>query len=673
MKTVQTILFLSFTSLILFFFPMSESQRAFAQSSDPVLYFSDITSGLKTGNSDASSGRTPNVDGAIVTIWGHNLGSTQGSSKVTCNGADASSIYSWGNATSPANLFAFHQMQMISFQVSHLAQDGAGEISVTVTEKRSNALPFTVRAGNIYFVKTTGDDNNGNGSWVQPWGTIQKAASSLAIGDIAYILDGITDTTIRENDACISLDSDGSTALPKALIVYPNATVTVGSDFTPRAFWNYDAVNDIMTTNWVISKFIIKTSEVGIYMRDGFRVICNWFTAPRGDGQDGVINVEGSDVFVLGNEFFDCGSATSDKKYHTIYGKGIRKDEAPRAPTESGRDIGWNYIHDNKSNRAINIYSEQANSAYIEGHRVHDNVIVNQRGDGIMLGYYVTGDNWIYNNLIIRAGLGPEWSDPSYHVGIRINTGHENVNKTDVYCYNNTLYGCGFPGAIFPEETGHILISPEAVSLSTNVRLSNNIIYSTGEPYIAGESTSLAIGNHKNCWFGNSTAPSWDTGALNSDPLFINANGNNFQLNKNSPCINTGLDVTSVVTQDLLGVRREKAGCDLGVYEFTQTTAVEQRPYLNFGASIELSQSYPNPIISSDQASTITFTVPEYAQVKLSVVDNLGNEIAVLVDEMKDQGRYQTQFNPSSLPSGTYYYVLQSSSGAKMKKVMVVR
>jgi len=32
--------------------------------------------------------------------------------------------------------------------------------------------------------------------------------------------------------------------------------------------------------------------------------------------------------------------------------------------------------------------------SFIQQHRVHDNVIVNQRGDGIMLGYYVTGDNW---------------------------------------------------------------------------------------------------------------------------------------------------------------------------------------------------------------------------------------------------------------------------------------
>ena len=157
--------------------------------------------------------------------------------------------------------------------------------------------------------------------------------------------------------------------------------------------------------------------------------------------------------------------------------KGYRTDDRPRAATESNREIGWNYVHDCNTNRAINIYSEQINSAFIEGHSVHDNVILNQRGDGIMLGYYVVGDNWIYNNLIIQAGLGPEWPDgESYHTGIRINTGHEEVSQTTVYCHNNRLYGCGWSGAVLPGENGHILFSPESQTLHSTVYFSNNII-----------------------------------------------------------------------------------------------------------------------------------------------------------------------------------------------------
>ena len=81
----------------------------------PVLFFSDLESGPKTGNSDTSLGQTINENGAIVNIWGKNLGSSQGSSKAYCNGAEANYVYYWGNANAPANLYASHGMQKISF------------------------------------------------------------------------------------------------------------------------------------------------------------------------------------------------------------------------------------------------------------------------------------------------------------------------------------------------------------------------------------------------------------------------------------------------------------------------------------------------------------------------------------------------------------------------------
>jgi hypothetical protein len=650
----------------------------FAQTTDPVLYFSDITSGPKSGNSDASGARTPGQDGAIVTVWGVNLGASQGNSRVVCNGADAASYYMWSNATQPADLYSYHRMQMISFQVNHLAQDGLGELYVMVNGLQSNSLPFTIRNGNIFFIKTTGDDNSGNGSWSQPWSTIQKAASSLGLGDIAYILDGINESTIRENDACVNLDSDGSATHPKSLIAYPGAIVVIGTDSAPRAFWNYDGNNNIVTNHWVISKFRIRTIEVGVYTRDGFRVIGNWFTAPNGDGMDGTINIEGINVFILGNELENCGSINCDKLYHVIYGKGIRQDSGPRAPMESRRDVGWNYLHDNLANRGINIYSEQDSSAFIAQHRIHDNVIINQRGDGIMLGYYVIGDNWIYNNLLVNAGIGPEWADPSYHCGIHLNTGHEYITATTVYCYNNTLFGCGFSGAAFSEETGHILISPEAIQRSSVIHFSNNIIYSTGEPYMATESTVLPSGNHLNCWFGAGTAPGWDTGALNVDPQFVNSGTNNFQLQNTSQCVNTGLNVSTVVERDLLGVLRTTNPFDVGVYEYISTTGVNEDLYKSSLSSFKLEQNYPNPF---NPKTNIQFTIPNNGFVSLKVFDLLGREITTIVNENLAHGIYERQWDASKFASGIYFYRLvanaiplgQTGSFIETKKLLLLK
>jgi hypothetical protein len=539
-----------------------------AQTAPPVLYFSDIVGGPKSGNSDTSLGQTAGQDGAIVTVWGRNLDNAD----IYCNGARAAYYYFRGNATQPADLYAFHKMQTISFQVSHLANNGTGEIYAVVSGQQSNRLPFTVHSGNIYFVKTSGNDTTGNGSWTQPWRTIPKAADTLAPGDIAYIGNGVNQTTETAFSACVNLGTDGTTSSPKALVVYPGATSRVGNPNLERAFhiWNTDAGG--YSKYWVLSKFTIATMSVGIFANTGFRVVGNRFTAPNVNGPlEGTLYAIGSDVYLLGNELYNDGtSQTLDKTHHIIYVTGVRQDDPPRAPTERNREIAWNYVHDNGTNRAIDIYSEQATSAYIQQHKVHDNVIVSQRGDGILLGYYVTGENWIYNNLIIRAGLGPEYEETTYHTGIHIDTGHENIPAagTILHCYNNTLYGCGWSGGPFPEENGAILITSAAISRST-INFGNNIIYSTGDPYIAGESGSLPSANHRNCWFGQGAAPAWDTGAINVDPQFVGAGSNNLQLKQTSPCINRGRNVSSIVTRDLLGVTRPQGSAhDLGAYEF---------------------------------------------------------------------------------------------------------
>ena len=540
-------------------------------AADPVLFFSDLTSGPKSGNSDSSSGRIAGQDGAIVTVWGRHLGAALENTRVYCNGAPAASYYSLGEATQPANLATFHHMQMIVFQVSRDAADGSGEIHVVVDGRKSNPLPFTVRPGGIDFVSTTGDDDTGTGSWSQPWRTVLKAVDMLAPGDIAYIGDGVNQTNEIDASACVNLWSDGMPDQPKALIVYPGATSRIGHPAVERAFWLYNWERDAFATHWIIAKFTITTAQVGAPAYTGFRVVGNHITAPTGDGMDGAIDGQGSAVHVLGNELEQVGDAGCSKLYHTIYFKGQRQDDPPRPPTESDREIAWNYIHDNRSNRGINIYSEQANSAFIQRHAVHDNVIVRQRGDGIMLGYYVVGENWIYNNLVIQAGLGPEWWDSeSYHSGIRIDTGHEAVSNTVVHCYHNTLYGCGWAGAVLPGENGHLLLSPMALQWSA-VYFVNNLIFSTGEPYVAAESGTPPAGDYRNCWFGQGPPPSWDTGAIQLDPQLTDPGRGDFFLRGGSPCIDAGQDVTAIVRGDLLGVVRPQGSApDLGAFELPE-------------------------------------------------------------------------------------------------------
>jgi len=121
------------------------------------------------------------------------------------------------------------------------------------------------------------------------------------------------------------------------------------------------------------------------------------------------------------------------------------------------------------------------------------------------------------------------------------------------------------------------LIDPAALAFSTTVYLSNNIIYSTGEPYLAGESASLPAGNHRNCWYGAGNAPVWDTTAINANPNFANVAAANFQLQEGSPCVDAGKDVSSVVSLDLLGASRPQGlAFDIGAFEWISGTVAPQ-------------------------------------------------------------------------------------------------
>jgi hypothetical protein len=63
----------------------------------------------------------------------------------------------------------------------------------------------------------------------------------------------------------------------------------------------------------------------------------------------------------------------------------------------------------------------------------------------------------------------------------------------------------------------------------------------------------------------------------------------------------------------------------------------------------------------------------ENSNVKLIVFDLLGREIAKLVDEYQLAKRYSVKFDASRLPSGTYFYQLQTKGGVITKKMTLTK
>ena len=80
--------------------------------------------------------------------------------------------------------------------------------------------------------------------------------------------------------------------------------------------------------------------------------------------------------------------------------------------------------------------------------------------------------------------------------------------------------------------------------------------------------------------------------------------------------------------------------------------------------------SYPNPF---NPTATIEYQIPKDGLVNLVVYNTLGQVVAELVNEHQSVGKYSVQFNASNLPSGIYFYKIESGSFSKSMKMLLLK
>jgi hypothetical protein len=83
-----------------------------------------------------------------------------------------------------------------------------------------------------------------------------------------------------------------------------------------------------------------------------------------------------------------------------------------------------------------------------------------------------------------------------------------------------------------------------------------------------------------------------------------------------------------------------------------------------------LNQNYPNPF---NPSTKIQFEIPEARFVTLKVYNLLGQEVASLINDRLEAGRYRAEFDARNLPSGTYIYRLQAGTFTETKKMLLLR
>jgi len=83
-----------------------------------------------------------------------------------------------------------------------------------------------------------------------------------------------------------------------------------------------------------------------------------------------------------------------------------------------------------------------------------------------------------------------------------------------------------------------------------------------------------------------------------------------------------------------------------------------------------LLQNYPNPF---NPTTRIQFTIVNRGLTRVNVFDLLGREVARLVNEVKEPGRYTVEFNGSNLSSGVYFYRIQAGDFTQTKRLLLLK
>ena len=548
-------------------------------TANPKIAFTDFINGPDTGLGDGLG------SGTIVTIWGHNLGDTQGDSTIQYCDSGATCrngyVYYWKRADGtlpggPADLYSSHRMQEIAFSIPD-SDLGAGTISITVGET-TVTTPFTVRAGSIYHVKNDGNNSTGDGAFDTPWATVSRdtdgALKNIVAGDIVYS-HGVVETS-EGNGAgrAIYMSSRvGSLASQTGLSAYPgtrptasaaaSSTATVDTGINARSFQfflsdavvvsKYRALDGSYLEPEPTSTDILTGggNSSGIPTTANGRIVGNYISDPEGHCPSGVAGAivggasngydQISNAKIFGNHIDDYGCDQTSHFHHTTY----FTNRSGNQTTVTAWEIAYNHLSNNKAKYGIHNYDQPLGGACsdVTGTlQVHNNVIYNQKGAGITFagqepatatdgdpGICWTADFTAEYNHLNNVGLGPPDENGISSSAILFQdggmSGTATINNNTVYNWSDADRNGGDVGI------GLANSSPDG---QLSYVITKNIFYSDQDvltenfltAYTSQQITDLFTATDNYWYYSGAGAtrwvvPSWDSAPKTIDPSIM--------------------------------------------------------------------------------------------------------------------------------------------------------
>lgn len=217
---------------------------------------------------------------------------------------------------------------------------------------------------------------------------------------------------------------------------------------------------------------------------------------------------------------------------------------------------------------------------------------------------------------------------------------------------NGTLVVIGFPASYQPMQTYRITITHNGGNRIVNFNATTRVGTSTT---VAGTFSVLT----------NSALYSGADGGVYANPHLIDT----ATFHWTAPAPGTG--TVTLYAAAFQGTSTNSSSGQSGRITLTateNTTGVAEPASLPL--KVALDQNYPNPFNPSTE---IRFALPRAAFATLTVFNLLGQEITTLVKGDLHAGQHRVLFTASGLPSGLYFYRLETSDLVQTRKMILTR